>query len=275
MTVTEKMTLYHILILSIVQGLTEFLPVSSSGHLVLAHYLMGEGSSDLCWEQNRLMDVAVHVGTLISVLVYFRKDIWMMLGGLTRAKSDGFGLARNIIIASIPVVIAGFALQMFQFSFLCLLQVMAWMTLIFGVVLLIADRFKNDGKIEEMSMKQALLVGLSQTLALIPGVSRSGITMTSARFLGFSRVDSARFSLLLSIVAISGAGTLIGLDLFQDDKLVFDSSIWIAILLSFLTSWICIIIMMKWLAHASFKPFAIYRIILGIVLLALIYGDLL
>ncbi len=266
------MPLYHIIILAVVQGLTEFLPVSSSGHLVLTHHLMDEGSTDLCWEKNRLMDVAVHVGTLLSVLLYFRKDIFMMLFGLTRTDSDGFTMARNIIIASLPVIIVGFIIQQFEFSFLCMLEVMAWMTLIFGVVLMIADRFDSTLTIEKMSIKNALIIGLSQMLALIPGVSRSGITMTSARFLGYSRVEAARFSLLLSIVAISGAGALSGLDLFQEGNLVLSGDIGLAVFFSFLAGWISIILMMKWLSKASFKPFAIYRIILGVVLLGLLYG---
>lgn len=266
------MLIYHILILSIVQGLTEFLPVSSSGHLVLTHHLLGQGNTDLCWEQNRLMDVAVHVGTLFSVLVYFRKDIFMMLGGLTHTDSDGFKLTKNLIIASIPVIIVGFIIQQYEFSFLCLIEVMAWMTLIFGIVLLIADKFDSRLTLDNMTSKHALWVGLSQTIALIPGVSRSGITMTSARFLGFSRVESARFSLLLSIVAISGAGVLSGLGLFQEKALTMDMDIALAVLFSFLAGWISIVLMMKWLSHASFKPFGIYRIILGVILLGLIYS---
>ena len=152
---------------------------------------------------------------------------------------------------------------------------MAWMMLLFGIVLMVADRFKEGGSLKEMNAKQAFLVGLSQMLALIPGVSRSGITMTSARFLGYSRVESARFSLLLSIVAISGAGVLTGLDLFRKDEIILNSSILLAVLFSFLAGWISIILMMKWLSKASFKPFGIYRIILGITLLALIYSGIL
>jgi len=197
------------------------------------------------------------------------------VGGLTRTDSDGFAMARNIIIASLPVIIVGFAIQMFEFSFLCMLEVMAWMTLIFGIVLMIADRFDSTLKIEQMGVKNAFLIGLSQTLALIPGVSRSGITMTSARFLGYSRVEAARFSLLLSIVAISGAGTLSGLDLFQEGGLILSRDIGIAVLFSFLAGWISIILMMKWLSKASFKPFGIYRIILGVILLGLLYGGVL
>lgn len=269
------MSLYYILILAIIQGLTEFLPVSSSGHLVLTHNIMGNGGKDLCWEQNRLMDVAVHVGTLLSVLVYFHKDIFMMLGGIFKPKSEGFNLSLHLIIASIPVIIVGFIIQMFEFSFLCSLQVMAWMMLIFGVVLMIADKFDNKRTLEEMSFKHAILVGLSQTLALIPGVSRSGITMTSARFLGFSRVEAARFSLLLSIVAISGAGVLTSLDLFEEGGLILSGAVGFAVLFSFVAGWISIVLMMKWLSKASFKPFAIYRIILGVLLLGLIYSGVL
>lgn len=266
------MPLYHILILAIVQGLTEFLPISSSGHLVLTHYLLGNGQTNLCWEANRLIDMAVHVGTLFAVLVYFRRDIRMMLGGILKPESVGFGLSLKLVLASIPVIIMGFIIQQYQFSFLCLIEVMAWMTLIFGIILWIADKFDSGREIENMTWKQSIIIGLSQTIALIPGVSRSGITMTSARFLGFSRVEAARFSLLLSIVAISGAGFLGGLELFKEDNLELGTDVLAAVILSFFAGWISIIVMMKWLAHATFKPFAIYRIILGIVLLGLIYS---
>lgn len=218
-----------------------------------------------------MIDVAVHVGTLLSVLVYFRKDLLTMLGGITKPQSEGFSLSKNILIASIPVIIAGFILQELKPSFLCLVEIMAWMTLIFGVVLLIADKFKDTKTLNEMTNVQALLIGLSQALALVPGVSRSGITMTSARFLGFSRVEAARFSLLLSIIAISGAGLLNGLDLIQTDNISLGFDVFIAVFLSFLSGWIAISLMMKWLSKATFMPFAIYRIILGIVLLGFIY----
>lgn len=266
------MPLYHILLLAVIQGLTEFLPVSSSGHLVLTHNLLGDANQDLCWETNRMIDVAVHVGTLLAVLLYFRKDIFNMLGGILNKDSDGFKMATHLIVASIPVIIAGFIIHKIEPSFLCMVEVMAWTTLIFGVVLWIADRFKTNKTLDQMGLSQAFIIGLSQTLALIPGVSRSGITMTSARFLGFSRVEAARFSLLLSIVAISGAGALSGLDLFQTGNLNLGNDVLIAVALSFITGWISITLMMKWLSNATFTPFAIYRIILGIVLLITIYG---
>ncbi|NQZ13521.1 MAG: undecaprenyl-diphosphate phosphatase [Alphaproteobacteria bacterium] len=266
------MALHYLLILAIVQGLTEFLPVSSSGHLVLTHYLMGDSSVDLCWSENRMLDVAVHIGTLLAVLVYFYKDIWAMASNVHQKDSDGFHLLRNVIIASIPVIVCGFLLQKLEPSFLCLLKVMAWMTLIFGIVLWIADKYgKTDKKIEQMGGKHALLIGLSQALALVPGTSRSGITMTSARFLGYTRTDAARFSLLLGIVAIAGAGTLSGYDLYQSGSIDLGLSSLLGVLLSFITGWISIAVMMKWLNRHTLTPFAIYRIILGAGLLYLLY----
>lgn len=266
------MPFYHILLLSIIQGLTEFLPVSSSGHLVITHVFLEGGTQDLCWTQNRMIDIAVHVGTLLSVLLYFRHDLLNMACNITNKNSDGFNMIRNIIIASLPVIIAGFILNHYEPSFLCMIKVMAWTTLIFGVVLWIADRFEYSKSIEQMSSSNAFLIGLSQTLALIPGVSRSGITMTSARFLGFTRVEAARFSLLLSIIAISGAGILKGVDLIQTDDITLGFDVLIAVVLSFFTGWISILFMMKWLSNATFTPFAIYRIVLGFALLGLIYS---
>lgn len=266
------MSLYHILILALVQGVSEFLPISSSGHLVLTHNLLGHGTADLCWETNRLMDVAVHVGTLFSVLIYFRDDIFSMLGGITKPKSEGFGLIRLLVIASTPVIIAGFIIHKLEPSFICMIEIMAWMTLIFGIILWFADKFENTKTLNQMTNFQSFLIGLSQALALVPGVSRSGITMTSARFLGFSRVEAARFSLLLSIVAIGGAGFLASLDLIEAGTLEIGFDVLLAVGLSFISGFIAISLMMKWLAHATFLPFAIYRIILGIVLLGMIYS---
>ena len=266
------MPLYHILILALIQGLTEFLPVSSSGHLVLTHSLLGQENHDLCWEKNRMIDVAVHVGTLLSVLVYFWKDLWAMLVNILKVRSSEFQLMTHLTIASIPVIVAGFVIHKLEPSFLCMVEVMAWMTIIFGIVLWIADRFFDDQKtLDQMNWVQAGLIGLSQSLALIPGTSRSGITMTSARFLGFKRTEAARFSLLLSIVAIGGAGALSSLDLIKQGNMSLGSDVLIAVLLSFLAGWGAIAVMMRWLQKSSFTPFAIYRVILGVIILAVLY----
>lgn len=271
------MPLLHIIILAFIQGITEFLPISSSGHLVLAHAAL-DGNAVQEWDKHILMDVAVHVGTLFSVLIYFRKDLSLMLSGLFalftgRFNHTGNTLTLKIIIGSIPVIIAGFILNNMEPSWLLAVEIVAWTTLIFGVVLWIADRVEQSPKtLADMSYTHAILIGIAQCLALIPGTSRSGITMTAARFLGYNRTECAHYSLLLGIIAISGAGALGGLELLKDPNLTIGQDIMIAAVLAFISGYIAIALMMKWLARASFTPFAIYRIILGAGLLALIYG---
>ena len=270
------MPFFYLLILALVQGLTEFLPVSSSGHLVLTHHLFGEGTTDLCWEQDKTMDIAVHAGTLFSVLLYYRRDLADMLTGLFDLQSAGFHKIKHMLIGSVPVIAAGLALHVLEPSVLCLVSVMAWTTLIFGIILWIADRFfPADKTIEDMRWHDSLLIGLAQCLALVPGTSRSGITMTAGRMLGFSRTDSAHFALLLSIVAIAGAGTLTGLDLVKNGNFALGTDALMAMGLSFVSGYAAITLMMAWLKRSGFAPFAIYRILMGAGLLALIYSGLL
>jgi len=271
------MPLLHIIILAIVQGLTEFLPVSSSGHLVLAHAGLDQNHNQE-WDKHILMDVAVHVGTLMSVLLYFRKDLALMVSGVLSLFTKGLNhngntLTLKILIGSIPVIVAGYILNMIEPSWLLAVEIVAWTTLVFGIILWIADqRPQNDKSIDELKYRDAFLIGLSQCLALIPGTSRSGITMTTGRFLGYSRSECAHYSLLLGIIAISGAGALSGLTLMENPTLSIGKDIILAVLLSFISGYIAIVVMMKWLEKSSFTPFAIYRIILGVGLLALIYG---
>ncbi len=271
------MPLLHIIILALIQGITEFLPISSSGHLVLAHAAF-DGNAEQVWDKHILMDVAVHVGTLFSVLLYFRKDIFLMIQGgfalLTgRFSHIGAQLGFKIIVGSIPVIIAGALLNAFEPSWLLAVEIVAWTTLIFGLVLWFADRTESHAKnLEEMNFKHAFLIGLAQCLALIPGTSRSGITMTAARFLGYSRTECAHFSLLLGIIAISGAGAIGGLTLLEEPDIALTQDILIAAILSFGAGYIAISLMMQWLSRSTFMPFVIYRIILGAGLLILIYG---
>lgn len=271
------MILFHLIILALIQGLTEFLPISSSGHLLFAHEVMGHDSKD-AWTTNLMLDVAVHVGTLFSVLLYFHKDILSMLKAILRlddsedTETGGLNLALMIIVGSLPVIIFGFILYQWAPEFLRSLEIMAWMTLIFGILLGVADKYAPINKsITDLNLKGAVLIGLSQALALIPGTSRSGITMTAARGLGFDRITAARYSLLLSIVAISGAGFLNGLSLIQSNNLAFTLDVLLAAFFAFISGWAAIALMMKWLSKASFMPFVIYRVILGLALLAFIY----
>ncbi len=270
------MILYHIIVLAVIQGLTEFLPVSSSGHLGLFHCF-----TDQCerWDMdNLIIDVSVHVGTLLSVLLYFWRDVVRMLLGVKdaatgKAASKDSRLMLYVVAGSIPVIVAGFILNMFEPDWLKTLHVIAWTTIIFGVVLWWADKkFPSKREVKDLDFKDAVIIGLAQVLALIPGTSRSGITMTAARFLGFSRREAAHYSMLLAMVAISGAGALMGLSLMKSGDLSLGVDALIAVIFSFISGWIAISVMMKYLEKSTFTVFAIYRVILGAALLVLLYS---
>ncbi|WP_193173380.1 undecaprenyl-diphosphate phosphatase [Nisaea nitritireducens] len=265
------MPILHLAILALVQGITEFLPISSSGHLVLVPYVME-------WQDQGLMlDIAVHVGTLGAVMVYAWREIGMMLTGfwkLIRGRVDqGTRLMLQVILGSIPVVIAGYAIAKYAGGMLRSVEIIGWTTLGFGLLLGLADRVgMTVRRLEHMSYGGALAIGLAQVLALIPGTSRSGITMTMARFLGFERADAARFSLLLSIPAIAGAGTLSGIELWQSGDVSLTRDALTAAGLAFASALVAITLMMAWLKHAGFMPFVVYRILLGALLLYLVYA---
>ncbi len=272
------MAFLPLIILALIQGLTEFLPISSSGHLILVHAAFDAAKG---WEERLVLDVAVHVGTLLSVLVYFRRDVLSMIMGVwdwVRGdfKSEGGALNVHILVASVPVILAGFVLHILKPDWLLLTEVMAWSTIIFGVILWISDRQNvRIERLSDMGFRDAVLIGLAQVLALVPGTSRSGITMTAARFLGYSRREAAHFSLLLAIVAISGAGALGGLELYESGDVSLGQDAIVAAVLSFFAGWLSITLMMKWLEKASFTVFAIYRVVLGVFLLVGIYSGVL
>lgn len=265
------MPLLHIAILAIVQGITEFLPISSSGHLVLVPWLAG-------WEdQGIIIDVAVHVGTLGAVMVYLARDIGRIFNGLWRmvkgkGVDDGARLAFYIVLATLPVVGAGYWMHKTMPDGIRSIEVIGWATLGFGVLLWLTDRFGlTVRRMEHLKLSDTLVIGVAQCLALIPGTSRSGITMTAGRLLGMERPDCARFSMLLSIPAIVGAGLLKGLELYQAGDPVQIGTALTAAGLAFVAAIIAIILMMAWLRRASFTPFVLYRIALGGVLLAMAY----
>ena len=273
------MALLPIFILALVQGITEFLPISSSGHLILVHAAFGGNATPgSVWQDHMLLDIAVHIGTLFSVILYFRKDIYKMCTGVKdiarqHVHAEGSRLIFNLLIGSIPVMIAGYGLHLWQPEWLLQVEIVAWTTIIFGILLWFADRTPECTRtVNDMGLKHALIIGTTQAFALVPGTSRSGITMTSARFLGYSRAESAHFSLLLAIVAISGAGALSVSELIQTGNMEIGFDFLLAVVLSFITGLGAIILMMKWLERATFMPFVIYRLIMGVVLLGLIYG---
>lgn len=275
------MAFYHIIILALIQGLTEFLPVSSSGHLVLFHDLIAAKGDAQSWNEDLTLDVAVHMGTLFAVLLYFRADLVTLLCGLKaistgNMKAPQARLGFYILLGSLPVILAGWGLYALKPQWLRSVPVIGWTTLLFGILLWAADRFRPQSRdLASMGFKEAAWIGLAQALALIPGVSRSGITMTAARLVGFTRLEAARFSLLLAIVAISGAGTLGGLDLLRNGDLKLGLEALSAMILSFLAGLGAIALMMRWLTHQSFTPFALYRVVLGGAILALFYAGIL
>lgn len=274
------MLLLPIFILALVQGITEFLPISSSGHLVLTHWALQGSEAATNYEQNHLMDIAVHVGTLLAVLLYFRTDVCKLIEGslglLHKKKTDTKGrLAGLIIIASLPVIAVGAALHYLQPGFMNSLTVIAVANIVFALLLYISDRTETKIRTAEMlGVKEALFIGCMQVLALIPGTSRSGVTMTAARFLGLSRAEAARFSLLLAIIAIGGAGVLGIYDVIGTGNAQFGMGVLFAALISFIAAYIAITIMMRWLEKASFTPFVIYRLIFGVALIVLIQAGI-
>jgi undecaprenyl-diphosphatase len=265
------LTTIHIVILALVQGITEFLPVSSSGHLILVPRLFD-------WaDQGLIVDVAVHVGTLVAVVLYLWRDVWRMTTGLGRfvrgRRNADATLAFYVIAATAPVVIAGLALKRYYPDGIRDLAVVGWATFGFGVLLWIADRIgMTVRRVEHIGIWDVLFIGTAQVLALVPGTSRSGITMTAARLIGMERPDSARFSMILSIPTILGAGVLEGWELYLLGDAELTADVALAALLAFIAAILTIIVMMAWLRRASFTPFVIYRLGLGAFILALAYG---
>lgn len=273
------MPLLYILVLAVVQGVTEFLPISSSGHLVLtweALAALDPLAVTYVGSERLDLDVAVHVGTLIAVLCY----LWRDLGGLTlgffkvlggRRDANGL-LALYVVAGTLPVIAVGFLAKDWVGLHLRGIELVAWANIGFALLLWLSDRVGLlIRRLDHMTLGQALIIGCAQVLALVPGTSRAGITMTAARFLGYERQEAARFSLLLAIPAIAGAGLLVGKDLFEAGDLSLGTDILAAVALAFATALVAIVVMMRWLQHASFLPFVLYRLLLGAGLLALLY----
>ena len=272
------MPLLHLVVLAAIQGITEFLPISSSGHLIVGERLLGIAAGGLAAaDEQRLVIVAVHVGTLGAVALYLRRDLWDMLRALpslVRGRMTPAGqLLIQLAIGTVPVVIAGLLLKEYFGGMSLNVTVIAWATLGFGVLLYATDSyFMTVLKIEQMTISSALFIGLFQAVALIPGTSRSGITMTAARILGYERTDAARFSMLLSIPTIIAAGTLEGIELARSGNVALTLQALIAAGLALVSALVAIVLMMAWLRRATFTPFVIYRVILGLILLAWVYG---
>ena len=266
------MSLFHLALIALIQGLTEFLPVSSSGHLILLPLL-----TDLP-DQGLALDVAVHVGTLCAVIVYFWRDVALAISGLPdiahgRFDTPGARLAILLVVATIPVVILGLVLSVMGLTeALRSIKVIGWAMLVFGLVLYWADRTGPQNKTAQgWSVKEAALLGLWQAIALIPGTSRSGITITGARAMGYGRHDAARIAMLMSIPTIAASGLLLGVEIAREGAPGAFGEAAIAALLAFGAALLALTLMMRLLRSVSFTPYVIYRVALGVVLLWIAY----
>lgn len=267
------MTLFHLLLVAVIQGVTEFLPVSSSGHLILLPNLTGIA------DQGLAIDVAVHVGTLGAVILYFWPDVKTALAGvprLLRWQIDGPEpwLALCLVVATIPVVIAGLAVKLAGLDeAMRSTAVIGWTMILFGLVLWWTDRAGTQTRTAEgWTLRHAAVMGLWQVLALIPGTSRSGITISAARHLGYARRDAARLAMLMSIPTIAASGVLLAGDVVvsADTALLRDGAI--AAAFAFVAALLALAIMMRLLKSVSFTPYVIYRLVLGVILLWIAYA---
>ena len=249
----------EIVVLSLIQGVSEFLPISSSAHLIIVSSLYEFKSSSL------LIDVSLHLGSLLAIIFFFRKELFNI--------RNNHKLLLLIIIGSIPLVIVGYFLHRTGFIYLLRdIKIIAWTTLIFGILLYFADQNKFDKKMSsDLNFKTIFYIGLFQTLALIPGVSRAGITITIARLLKFNRYDSSKISFLLAIPALAGASVL-SLKEILDQSFDFNYFILLSITLSFLFSYFTVKFFLRYINKFSLNIFVIYRILIALFLFIIIYG---
>ena len=249
----------EILILSIVQGISEFLPVSSSAHLIIFSNIINFSNNSL------IFDVGLHLGSLLAILFYFRKELLNILNDKK--------LFNLLLIGSIPLILFGYIFYTTGIinSFRDL-KIIAWTTLIFGLLMYFSDTFKIKKKIEkDLTIKNILIIGVMQILAIIPGVSRSGITITAGRFLNFDRYDSTKISFYLSIPALMGASVL-SLKDAVNENIEFNFFLIISIILSFIFSYLTIKYFLIYTKKFSLKFFVIYRVVLSIIIFLIIYN---
>ena len=249
----------EILILSIIQGVTEFLPISSVAHLVLFSKYYSFNT------QNLLIDICLHLGSLLAIIVYFRNELFNFITNRS--------FLNKIIIGTIPLIPVGYILYSSgMIDQLRNLKVIAWTTLIFGILLFICDQNKSTRKIEkDFTYISAIIFGLFQIISLIPGVSRAGITITSGRFLGFNRFDSAKISFFLAIPALIAASLLGLYNIYKEGSAELNFLAIIAIIFSFIFSFITIALFLNFIKKFSLKIFVIYRIALSLILLSIAY----
>ncbi len=264
------MTTLHLLIIAIIQGITEFLPVSSSGHLALIPHLAG------FQDQGQTVDVAAHLGSLLAVLVYFRRDVLQLLTGCRdlaagKLQSGQARLCLCLAVATVPVLVGGVAvLSLGLVDMLREPAVIGWATILFGILLYWADRVGPlNQDLADWRLRHALIIGLWQVASLVPGASRSGVAITGARMCGFSRRESVRIAMLMAIPTIIGAAVLSGASAWSDTGTSMFPELALVVILSFLSALVALHIMIRLLDRFRFTPFVIYRLLVGCGLLLL------
>ena len=252
-------------LIGIIQGVTEFLPISSSGHLVLFTQLTN-------WEDQGLFtDIAVHFGTLFAVVIYLRKDIYYFLTNIFQIKLFEDQIIFKIILATLPAIILGYFIYDYVSLYFRSIQLIALSSIVFAIILFFADRVKMKSKSwNKITYLEALVVGLFQALAFIPGASRAGVTITGLRLLGYDRVNAARFSMILSIPIILASMTLSLINILNEEYVAVNLyQSFFASLVAFITALLSIMFLMRFIKKANFNIFIIYRIVLGIILLVI------
>jgi undecaprenyl-diphosphatase len=263
----------HILLLALVQGITEFLPISSSAHLILAPKIFGFSDQGLAF------DVAIHIGSLLAVMSYFRKELRLIITdffgslGQPEKATENSQLGWMILIATIPIIFTGLAFKSFIELHMRTALMIAIPTILFGLLLYWADvQGKKDRDVSSMDWKDALIIGLFQSIAIFPGTSRSGITMTAGLILGLSRKASSEFSFLLSIPTIIMSGVFVTYGLITSNEQVIWGELLAGAALSFFAAYLCIHLFLSFIERCGMLPFVIYRLILGAGLLFVALG---
>ncbi len=258
----------HAILLALVQGLTEFLPISSSAHLVLLPILMD-------WEdQGLVMDIAAHLGSLFAVLFYFRRELSKLISGWCQSftssnkANEDAQLAWLLIWASVPIFIMALFVQSFLLPHIRNAVVIGFASIVFGLLLWHADKSGKQSRVnQDLNVKDALLIGLAQAFALIPGASRSGVTMTAGMWVGLTRIEAARFSFLLAIPTILAASLYGAYKAMQHEVIIQWGLVLGVIACSAIVAFLCIHWFIKFVSKIGMMPFVIYRIILGGLLL--------
>ena len=263
---------FHIFFIAIVQGITEFLPISSSAHLIMIPYIMKVS------DQGVIIDISVHLGSLLALIIFFKKESVILFKGLIQFFSlkwqkEEFFLLLKIIIATIPICLFGLIFKIYRLDIIVRsIELIGWMMIIFGIILFYADKLGKEKKsLKNLSFRESLFIGFFQAFALIPGVSRSGISITGFRIFGYNKYDAIKISLMMSIPTILLSAFFISPEILEE-KNISIIEILIPFILSFITAFVTLKVMVRYVFVFGFSPYVIYRIFLGIILLSMAYS---